>query len=76
MLPLLLAVVLSSREAAAPATKEAVSHHQLAAGGGPVVPIGTKVPGCCGDTDSHKGLAPCGKYPSGEFDEKDRKSVV
>ena len=34
------------------------------------VPVGTKVAGCCGDTDSHKGSAPCGKFPSGEFDEQ------
>ena len=63
----MLLAVLSSREAA---HNEAASH-QLAAGSGPaVVPIGTKVPGCCGVTGRHTGPTPCGKYPSGEFDEK------
>jgi hypothetical protein len=41
-----------------------------AAGAADPVPVGTKAAGCCGDTDSHKGSAPCGKFPSGEFDEK------
>jgi hypothetical protein len=33
-------------------------------------PAGAKTAGCCGDTDSHAGDHPCGKFPSGEFDEK------
>jgi hypothetical protein len=35
----------------------------------PPVPTGTRVSGCCGVTDSHTGANPCGKFPSGEFDE-------